>query len=236
MINFIFNKSWKDVKNIKDWIDKIRTSRYNEEGKSRLTLAEFCNRPDFENKIKEILFPIFGSNIELESAEFERQTLFDDYGKGRMHDLFFKGSSTGIPICVGVEAKVVESFGQKIKSAYVESNTKAKRIEDLLNNSFSDYGITKDSDLSYQLLYSLAATAHEKDSKGIAVFAIFVFKTKIYLQHKRKASNNHTAFVNFMKKIDAILIDKKVGLYELYEAKIGQQKIIITYNLIDPYK
>lgn len=46
-------------------------------------------------------------------------TKFDDYGKGRTHDLGIYGKTvSGKRIFIGVEAKVNETFGGTVQSAY----------------------------------------------------------------------------------------------------------------------
>lgn len=225
-MEFVFKKSWKGIKNVDDWIRKINSSKKNEEGHSRLELAKYCNQPNFNADFCDLLKPILGFNIELNTIEFEHHSKFDNNGKGRMQDLGVFGSSNNIPFFVGVEAKVNEPFGVPVKSAYKEaiksnkknSNSKKKeRIENLRNNFFPYIDIEKDN-IPYQLLYAAAGTICEVNA-SVHILTILVFNT---INDK-----NYHSFKTF---IDAIHAEKLREGY--FKATIAEKTLYIIYKVI----
>ncbi len=60
-MEFVFNdnKKWSSVHDVDGWISTFKESKKNEEGKSALSLAQFCNNPDIESIIKGWIKPIF---------------------------------------------------------------------------------------------------------------------------------------------------------------------------------
>lgn len=231
MVKFIFKKSWKNVHNVNDWIQKIHSSKYNEKGRSKLALAEFCHENNFESEMIEILKPILGSSVLIKEVEFEHHSKFDNYGKGRMQDLAIKGVSNGKKFFVGVEAKVNEPYGSSVKSNYFnaiklkESSTNSKkkeRIEEMLKKYFPS--LNTESEISYQLLYSAVGTLCEIGE--IHILAVLEFHTS--KSKDSKIESNNEQFNKFLKAVNAKVLSNK----NYYKANIAGKDIYICYKEI----
>ena len=118
-MKYQFNKKsekWKSINNVDEWVNSFGKG---EDGKSAKTLAQFCKENDVESIIKEWIAPIVKEEFSLDSAMPEMSTKFDNYGKGRTHDLGIYGKTvSGKRIFIGVEAKVNETFGRTVQQAY----------------------------------------------------------------------------------------------------------------------
>lgn len=196
---------WKEIHNVEDWIESFNNSKKGEDGKSAKTLAQFCKEKDVESIIKEWISPIVGELFFLDTAIPEMTTRFDNYGKGRTHDLGICGhTDSGNSIFVGVEAKVNETFGRTVQQAYkyVETlHNKGKnsnlgvRIEGLTKKYFP--GLDLD-DIRYQLLYAIAGTMCEE--AGIKILLFISFETKQYV--KKFGQRNDNDLNDFLKLLD----------------------------------
>ena len=193
---FKFNensKKWKNVKSVKDWIRTFNNSKKNEQGRSALSLAEFCNKDNIEEIFKKIIAPVIDcDDFSLDTAYPERASRFDTFSKQRMHDLGIYGkTSDKKTIFVGVEAKVNETYNSTLSRIYHQacnnlSNGKStnipRRIEQLINNYFPK--ITFESNVRYQLLYAIAGTLCENKDFNILVF--LTFKTEKFIEKSAK--------------------------------------------------
>ena len=188
-MKFKFNensKRWKNIKSVEDWIKSFQNSKKNEQGRSALSLAEFCNNDNIEDIFKEIIAPVIDSdNFSLDIAHPEKSSKFDDFSKQRIHDLGIYGkTSDNKSIFIGVEAKVNETYNSTLSNIYHHACTNGKktnipnRIRLLINNYFPK--ITTESNVRYQLLYAIAGTLCEKKDYSILVF--LTFKTELYLE------------------------------------------------------
>ena len=205
---FIFYNNrpkWKEIHNVEDWVKSFDFSKNEEDGKSAKTLAQFCKENDVESIIKKWIAPIVKEYSSLDIAIPEMSTKFDNYGKGRTHDLGIYGRIfNGKGIFIGVEAKVNETFGRTVQQAYnyvdtlrnkgKNSNLKA-RIDGLKDKYFP--GLDLD-DIRYQLLYAIAGTLCEEADIMILLFT--TFETCQYKEKYGKRNDEDlTAFLNLLK-------------------------------------
>ena len=227
-MKYQFNKKsekWKSINNVDEWVKSFDPSKNDEDGKSAKTLAQFCKENDVESIIKEWIAPIVKEEFSLDSAMPEMSTKFDNYGKGRTHDLGIYGKTvSGKRIFIGVEAKVNETFGGTVQSAYDKvaylksvgknSNLDA-RIEGLKKKYFP--GLDLD-DIRYQLLYAIAGTLCEE-----AVIKILLFITIETSQFKVESGlRNDNDLNDFLKLLDIEIIPENC-----WKLNFGEQTMCV---------
>ncbi len=199
------------ISNLSEWGEIVFTGKKKvhwKKGRSAYSLADFIINENGVSEIKELVSPFINENFNLEKGIPELEVRFDKHGHGREHDLGIWGTTqSGKRIFIGVEAKVDESFGDTIASAYHKAKAKElngeatnapKRIEELLTFNFDKI---KESDfqLRYQLLFYTAGTLWI--DADIHIMLILVFKTDDY--DSKKGLKNYNDLVNFLKKADA---------------------------------
>jgi hypothetical protein len=176
--------------------------------RSAYSVAEFILNNSGGESIAHRVSQALGFEVILERAVPELELRFDQYGRGRVHDLaIFGRTGTGKKLFVGVEAKVDEPFGVSVLDAYLSAkakqivgvSTKApERIEQLLSLHFTDPDTTM-FDVRYQLLYATAGTlAAEAD---VHVLYVIVFKTPLY--DESVGADNYRDYIQFMNKVGA---------------------------------
>jgi len=166
--------------------------------------------------------------------EFEQR--FDEYGRGRVHDLgIFGATSAGDSLFVGVEEKVDESFGPRVQEVYLKAkarqitgeSTKApERIEGLLARHF----VTPDPgmfDVRYQLLYGTAGTLAV--GADVSVFYIAVFRTPLY--DESIAAANFQDYENFIRRIEASPIQLSDDAAMAHEARIDGERLVCVHEV-----
>lgn len=232
-MKFVFNdnKKWSSVQNVEDWISSFKDSKKNEEGKSALSLAQFCKRPDIESIIKGWIEPIINENYTLLSAMPEESSSFDDYGKGRIHDLGIKGKTeSGKTIFIGVEAKVNETYNGYVSTIYSQKKVEQQkgkstyipeRIEGLISRYFSGK-ITVDSNVRYQLLYAFAGTVCEDCDYTILAFVTFKKECK-----ESSLRRNKQDLINFLEKIGYNRLSE-----DLYKCEISGRTLYIIEKVV----
>lgn len=199
------------ISNIAEWENFAfsgKKSKHWKEGRSAFSLADYVSNNNGKQRIIDLVSAQINDDFTLELAHPEYEARFDSYGHGREHDLgIFGKTASGKKIFVGVEAKVDESFGDTIATAYHKAKAKElngvrtnapKRIEDLLNFNFPTIK-TRDFQLPYQLLFSTAGTLCV--DADIHILLILVFKTKNY--DKKKGDSNYKGLLAFLKKAQA---------------------------------
>lgn len=219
---------------------KAATERW-EHGKSAASIGEFVFEHNGIVHITEITNKILskisnGIIDHFEKAVFEHESKFDNFGRGRMHDLALFGETTdNKSIFVGVEAKVNEEFDSRdIQSAYLSgllehannrNSNITSRIEDLIKrNNFKEQKRRKGSKttnkfskeqlgLKYQLLYSTIGTAVE--NADICILLVLVFKTDIYAEEC--GAKNYCDYITFM---DAITSERICDDMDLRKAEV----------------
>jgi hypothetical protein len=136
--------------------------------------------------------------------QYERR--FDQYGRGRVHDLgIFGQTEDDRSVLIGFGAKVDESYGPTVHDSYLQSkanqmtgtSTNApERIEQLLAMHFSASDISM-LDVRYQLLYATAGTL--APNADISLLYVVVFKTPLY--DESIGANNYRDYIHFVNKV-----------------------------------
>lgn len=207
----IEDSSGKEVTSMEEWEGIYANPKQSHQWKqyrSAYSVAEFILNHNGKDIIQRCVSEGLGYDVELERAIPEYELRFDQYGRGRVHDLgIFGHTKTGQSLFVGVEAKVDEPFGSSVLDSYLSSKAKQiagistnapERIEQLLALHFT----TPDPamfDVRYQLLYATAGTlAAEAD---IHMLYVIVFKTPLY--DESIGANNYRDYIQFMDKVGA---------------------------------
>ena len=236
MMKFVFNEKsskWKKIKNVRDWVRSFESSSKDEIGHSALSLAEFCSKPNIEEEFNALLQPIFQSErIILQTAQPEKSSQFDNYGKQRLHDLAIYGQTdTGKSIFVGVEAKVDETYNSNLSQKYDNAKKEQlngistmipQRIEELIEKYFPS--LSTRSSVRYQILYAIAGTLCEQCNYNILLF--LTFKTCKY--KKTAAQRNKKDLMDVLNSIN-----HEVLAEGYYKCTFGDKILYIIDQTVD---
>lgn len=230
-----------NIKNINDWYTFIFKSSKKEkhwkDGRSAKSIADFMMNENGEIFIRNLVTELLKENVTFENATPELEIRFDDYGHGREHDLGIWGTTgSNKKVFVGVEAKVDESFNEKISEAYLSAKIKElngketnapKRIEELLKKHFREIK-PEHLNLRYQLFYSTMGTLAVR--ADISILLIIVFKTTLY--NEVTGIENYNDYIQFIDSINSkrININRDIDIHEL---KIGDRSMYSIYVNID---
>lgn len=185
--------------------------------------------------MENIISSVLGETVCFESVMIEKESRFDAYGHGREHDLGIMGKRTSNKsLFIGLEAKVDESFGERIKKSYL--NAKAKqlagvstnapaRVEELISSIFKmpDENIF---DLRYQLFYAIMGTLAE--NADVSVLFVSVFKINLY--NELIGLDNFKDYMAFMIKADAEKINTENNARTVHRLNIKDKEIICIYD------
>ncbi len=190
-------------------------SRHWRLGKSAESLAWFIEECDGLNTIKDKTNEALKqANIDDEIVSFtfgeiEHASRIDDANNQRKQDFALNGiTRRGAKFFIGIEAKVQETFGSKIKDAIKQAqkykqehkNSKSvaeKRIKDLVDK-YLDCTHNEAGELRYQSLHTLAGTVNEV--ADINIMIAISFNTKQFKSRKK----NESDFNDFMRKVRSI--------------------------------
>jgi len=185
-----------------------RSAHQWKEFRSAYSMAEFIINRDGADALRARVGEAVGDPVEFDRATPELEIRFDQFGRGRMHDLGIYGrTASGKSVFVGVEAKVDEPFGAMVRETYLgakarqiagESTNAPERIEQLLRLHFRVPDASM-FDVRYQLLYATAGTLAA--GADISVLYIVVFKTLLY--NETVSAENFRDYVDFMSKVGA---------------------------------
>lgn len=215
---------------------KEHDSRHWRLGKSAESLAWFIEECNGLNVIKDKTNEALRqANIDDEVLSFtfgeiEHASRIDDANNQRKQDLALKGTTQkGAKFFIGIEAKVQETFGSKIKDAIKQAqkykrehkNSKSvaeKRIKDLVDK-YLDCTHNEAGELRYQPLHTLAGTANETGDINIMIATSF--NTKQFKSRKK----NESDFNDFMRKVRGI----KHIIGSLYKLELENGKKLIAF-------
>jgi len=193
--------------------DSPRSSHQWKEHRSAYSVAEFVLMRKGAEALRARVSEAIGEPVDFEKLVPEMEVRFDQFGRGRMHDLGISGrTASGKTVFVGVEAKVDEPFGAPVRMVYLdakrrrdagESTNAPARIEQLFKLHFGDRDPTT-SEVRYQLLYATAGTLAA--GADISVLYIVVFKTPLYSE--AAGEENYSDYLDFLDKVGA----KPLGL------------------------
>lgn len=235
-----------EINNLKEWehyiFKETKKEKHWKQGRSAYSIADFMMNKNGEKVITDLVSDLLKEKVSLMEAIPEKEVRFDDYGHGREHDLGIWGSTTtGDTVFIGLEAKVDETFNERISESYLKSKSRelngettnsAKRIEELLKRNFGE--VTPEVfDLRYQLLYSTVGTLDAKDSNDepadISILLIIVFKTDDY--DALIGIDNYKDYIQFIKAIKAKEIKYTNGI-DVHEIMIKGKKLLSIYMSI----
>lgn len=233
------------IESMEAWANLYESPRSSHQWKkfrSAYSVADFILNQNgstvFQNRISQAL----GEPVKLELARPEMEVRFDQFGRGRMHDLGITGrTASGKSLFVGIEAKVDEPFGALVRERYLsakarqiagDSTNAPTRIENLLKLHFSEPDPSM-FEVRYQLLYATAGTLAV--SADVHVLYIVVFKTPLY--NEIIAAENYQDYTNFMAKTKAnphklTNNEKEVTAHKLL---LNGKELICLYECFDLY-
>jgi hypothetical protein len=142
----------------------------------------------------------------LSGGKPEHVTGLPESGEGRNHDLLLSGQRNGVPVIVSVEAKVDETFGERLGKYWKRKRTDKKsrasqRIEALLHHVFGEAARPDQApwgDLRYQLVTAVAGTAIEAARAGAPMGIVIIHELHTSKASKRKLSKNAEALGEFL--------------------------------------
>jgi uncharacterized protein DUF6946 len=235
------DKSGTEIRTIDEWsklYDTPQTSHQWKKGRSAYSTAEFLiNRNGGEalqNRVSEAL----GKTVVFERAVPEYEVRFDEYGRGRMHDIaLFGNTGNDESVFVGVEAKVDEPFGISVLDNYLASKAKQivgastrapERIEKLLSLHFREPDISM-FDIRYQLLYATAGTIAA--GADISVLFVIVFKTELY--NESIGAENYKDYIQFLGQVGASPIRLLSNEAQGHEMQLQGKRLICLYEYFE---
>ncbi len=160
-----------------------------------------------------------------------------------MHDLGIEAiTDSGKHVFVGLEAKVDESFGPRIKKPYLEARTKRIngkntnadfRIEGLIKSYFPKPKASL-FDLRYQLLHGLAGTVNAKtgDGKSYDHYCMLVMTFQTSLYDPKKGQKNLEDFNTFMKQTSLLEQPSKGSSSIWYKGQVADQNADVLFQSI----
>jgi len=185
----------QQIKTVDDWKQKCPPAKRDGhwcKGKSAMSLADYWINYEGKDMIESIQKHESFRNLTIDICSPEHVTRFDSYSKGRVHDLVAIGQSGDDKVCIAVEAKVNEGFGNGTAKAIYDKAVRARqegvstdlpdRIIGLVRSIFIDPEKREISDLQYQLLYAVAGTLAEAKNNECsrAVFFVHTFETNCF--------------------------------------------------------
>ena len=267
MNNFVIkNKKGTELTSLSAWEQgfiEVDDKKHWETGYSAYSLAQFFTERDGQQWLSNLMSDIFNDSFTITDARIEHESKLDKYsGKHRMQDLAIWGSTgMGKKVFCGVEAKVLESFGNNNLRDEYEAAThyqkfkkpnskRPDRIKDTVKFLFE--GQTPYSEgicnLRYQLMYyfrasiletptyessklSISKRNNELDKVDVVVLPVLVFKTDHYKSDKEKGKLNEIDFTNFCNALGLKAIQK--GGKDFRYGKIHGREVYTFYEEIE---
>ena len=110
--------------------DSPRTKHQWKEHRSAYSVAEFILNRNGAEALRARVSDAIGETVQFERNTPEMEVRFDQFGRGRMHDLGISGkSASGKSVFVGVEAKVDEPFGAPVGEVYLGAKARDEADE-----------------------------------------------------------------------------------------------------------
>jgi hypothetical protein len=114
-----------EITNFADWAKLYATpqaSRQWKKGRSAYSAAEFIIHQDGARIIRNRVVEALCHTLKIERVLPEYEVRFDEFGRGRVHDIALFGTAdNGRTVFIGVEATVDETFGALVKDSYLNS-------------------------------------------------------------------------------------------------------------------
>lgn len=258
----ITNKIGRVLSSLDEWkigfIEVDKKSHWRK-GYSACSLGEFFTIGKGEQWLAKIEKDILGSVIKHTEGRIEHASKLDEFRGGqRMQDLAIWGSTpSGIPCFIGIEAKVLEPFGDlSVYDSYLAGieerekrnprSNKAKRVCQVVDFLFK--GETPDGskvkDLRYQLMHYFKASILEASSleesvlqinqrktARIILLPVVVFNTKHYKEDPQLAQDNHEDYLKFVRALNCDV--KVINGREVYHKIIDNRDVYTLYEVVD---
>ena len=234
----IENTEGKPLNCLDDWKSIHKPTQW-KEGRSAYSVADFIVNREGACKLRDRVSSVLGEPVTFHKIIPEYEVKFDQYGKGRFHDLgIFGKTQSGKSLFVGVEAKVDESFGAYVadewrKAQKIRESGKGTRLPERimqLCDRFNDgLGINKCDKVRYQLLHGTAGTV---DSKAdVSVFYVAVFKTDSY--DKEIGESNHRDYQQFIERAGGVPTQDNGNRASSHVLTLGGKQLIAIYEYFD---
>jgi hypothetical protein len=186
----LVNNQGDEIRSLDGWSRPKKTYQWRP-GRSAMELGRCWLREGFPAcppELRELLdsSPLT-QGLELHNGKPEFVTKLPERGEGRNHDLWVRGSASGAPITLCIEAKTDESFGP-IVGEYVrdakENNAgtgvprRVAALLEVLNVRCANLVEPPYCDLRYQLLAGVAGTCIQAiaDRSEVGVFIVHEFR------------------------------------------------------------
>lgn len=267
MNNFVIkNKKGTELTSLSAWEQgfiEVDDKKHWETGYSAYSLAQFFTERDGQQWLSNLMSDIFNDSFTITDARIEHESKLDTYsGKHRMQDLAIWGSTgIGKKVFCGVEAKVLESFGNNNLRDEYEAATHYKkykkpnskrpdRIKETVKFLFEEQTPYSEGicNLRYQLMYyfrasiletptyessklSISKRNNELDKVDVVVLPVLVFKTDHYKSDKEKGKLNEKDFTNFCNALGLKAIKK--GGKDFRYGKIHGREVYTFYEEIE---
>lgn len=266
MNNFVIkNKKGTELTSLSAWEQgfiEVDDKKHWETGYSAYSLAQFFTERDGQQWLSNLMSDIFNDSFTITDARIEHESKLDTYsGKHRMQDLAIWGSTgIGKKVFCGVEAKVLESFGNnnlrdEYEAAthyqkYKKPNSKRPdRIKETVKFLFEEQTPYSEGicNLRYQLMYyfrasimetptyessklSISKRNNELDKVDVVVLPVLVFITDHYNSDTEKGNLNENDFANFCDALGLKTIQK--GGKDFRYGKIHGREVYTFYEKI----
>ena len=240
--------------------ERVDDPKHWEEGYSAHSLGYFFTEGKGMSWLDGISLSLFGEKISWDDARIEHESKLDQYGgRHRMQDMALWGKlSSGESVFMGIEAKVLESFGnyilrdeydnakaeKKKREAEGKNSNKPARVEEITDFLFP--GKTPYNpvicNLRYQLMHYFEASIREattynesfqplskrKHRVDIVVLPVLVFMTEHYKEDVEKGNLNERDYKEFCEAL--CLESSEIGGKSVYVGNIDGRKVITFYE------
>lgn len=258
----IINKNKKELSSLEQWeagFKEVDEPKHWEPGYSAHSLGVFFTSGKGEIWVNEIAEMMLGDKVTWNEAVIEHESKLDEFaGKHRMQDLALWGTtSKNEKVFMGIEAKVLESFGNyALRDEYDEAlkyqatknpnSNKPERVKQITEYLFPGQNPYDKAicDLRYQLMHyfqaSLKEAANYSESKrpilkrksrvDIVLLPVLVFMTNHYYENPEKADRNKEDYIAFCK---ALGLNQKVRAgKEFWEGIIDGRRVYTLYEKV----
>ena len=228
-----------DIATMEDWGACVRGGHF-KEGRSAYSLADFILNRNGAAVLEERISAVCAESVIFERATPEFRASFDSYRGPSNPDLGIFGTvGSKSNLFVGLEAKVDEPFdgktvGEKYQDAIRKKSCNPRsrayaKVENLLSSYFAesaDPGVSRFSDVGYQLLTGTAGTvARQKD---VSIFYVLVFKTSEYDERKGRA--NQEVYEKFIEAANGKPLTHSPEGPGVHEITAAGKRLICIYD------
>lgn len=183
--------NWPAPKSSKQW----------KSGRSAMELAKFVlNRADFSLLINSVLCDCGFEPMDFDCYPEYKTSLGEGMGQGgqRVHDMLMIGEK----MVIGVEAKVSESFDEKIEKIKKQGKiVRSEKLANALSDNKANY-----KDIGYQLFTATYGTmkAAVDAGKDVCIALFIVFKGNVCKEsnYEEKCTENNEDFKRFCEFIN----------------------------------